>query len=66
MPHAIAGVADPAVASQWSDVGADGTAPLTFLELQQLTWNPKTLIDLMSPIKRYVKPVTLRHNPQTN
>eukprot|EP01048_Picozoa_sp_COSAG05_P005242 COSAG05_NODE_306_length_11691_cov_14.764665_1_plen_287_part_10 len=66
VPHAIAGVADPAVASQWSDVGADGTAPLTFLELQQLARNPKTLIDLMSPIKRYVKPVTLRHNPQTN
>ena len=66
VPHAIAGVADPAVASQWSDVGADGTAPLTFLELQQLARNHKTLIDLMSPIKRYVKPVTLRHNPQTN
>jgi hypothetical protein len=65
-PHAIAGVADPAVASQWSDVGADGTAPLTFLELQQLARDSKTLIDLAPPIKRYIKPCTLRHNPQTN
>eukprot|EP01047_Picozoa_sp_COSAG01_P100688 COSAG01_NODE_30510_length_614_cov_2.512621_1_plen_118_part_01 len=55
-----AGVASPNIPEQFSDQSL--TPPLTFLELQELlSGNSKV------PVKeRFIKPITLRHNPQTN
>jgi hypothetical protein len=56
-----AGVADAGVADQWFP--AADNPPLTFLELQSLVATTPVKIDVD---KRYIKPVTIRHNPQTN
>ena len=89
----LPGLADPAIAKQWSSIDNDA-APLTFTEIQGLvnqygaTVNergPKAIHPEMGPVagenashtatpaadmtaslKRYVKPVTLRYNPQSN
>ena len=56
-----AGVADPNVAEQWMPSAQD--QPLTFLELSELV---SKNVAYVATTDRYIKPVTIRHNPQTN
>ena len=58
---AAAGVADPNVAEQW--MPTSNNQPLTFLELSELV---SKNVAYVATTDRYIKPVTIRHNPQTN